>query len=502
MKLLLSIAVWLGWIAGATLGADADLQPPAKYERPVLIEFTGTITGSLEQFVRSKLEAAHRQKADLVIVQIDSPGGQVGPSLNLAEAFREIGWARTVAYVPSEALSGAAIAALGCRDIVLHPQARIGDAGPIFLGEDALFRHAPEKIRSDLAARVRELATETNRPPALAEAMVDMDLVVYYARNTKSGEERFLSDREIAALDDSADWEKVKPVLESGEKRFLTVTGPRAVELKLANATVTDFAGLQRLYGWTGTPRVMRRTAVDTTVYVLNRPAITVLLFFIGLMALYAELSAPGIGFGGLVSLLCFGLFFWSRFLGGTSGWLEILLFGIGAIFLGVELFVLPGFGVAGVTGLLLMLTSVIMASQEFTIPRTTHEFEIFSNSLLVVAISGVLVVAGAVFVSRHYGSIPVLGSLVLAPPTDETFAADSPEEAKTLLAAAQAVARNQVHVGDWGRAHSPLRPAGKAAFADLLVDVVADGSFVEAGRQVRVIDVSGHRIVVREIEA
>ena len=72
----------------------------------------------------------------------------------------------------------------------------------------------------------------------------------------------------------------------------------------------------------------------------------------IGAVALYFELSAPGIGLGGLIAGLCFTLFFWSRFLGGTAGWLEVILVLAGAAFLAVEIFVLPGFGIAGITGL------------------------------------------------------------------------------------------------------------------------------------------------------
>jgi len=82
---------------------------------------------------------------------------------------------------------------------------------------------------------------------------------------------------------------------------------------------------------------------VDAAVTILNLPLITGLLFVIGLVALYVEFSAPGIGMGGLIAGLCFAIFFWSRFLGGTAGWLEVILFLAGVAFLAVELFVLPG---------------------------------------------------------------------------------------------------------------------------------------------------------------
>ena len=118
----------------------------------------------------------------------------------------------------------------------------------------------------------------------------------------------------------------------------------------------------------------MERTWIDTLVYLLNTGVVTFLLIVIGLIALTVELGAPGIGIGGLTSLLCFSLFFWSRFLGGTSGWLEVTLFVVGLIFIGAELFVIPGFGVAGVGGIALVLGSLVMASRRFLIPENSEQ--------------------------------------------------------------------------------------------------------------------------------
>ena len=178
-----------------TLAADDDRPLPAT--RAALIRFEGMIDPIHEQYFYRKLDKARTAGVDLVIVEIDSPGGYVDSSLKLAEHLRDLPWATTVAYVPREALSGAAIMALGADEIVLAPEARLGDAGPIFQGEDALFRHAPEKIRSHLVRQVRDLAERQGRPPALAEAMVDMDLIVYRVTNRDGGQVTFMSDPEI-----------------------------------------------------------------------------------------------------------------------------------------------------------------------------------------------------------------------------------------------------------------------------------------------------------------
>ena len=325
--------------------------PPAKtYEKGVIIEVTGVILPMLQKYIERKLEQAQQLGADLVILQIDSPGGELDATLKIADQLRDLRWAHTVAYIPDEALSGAAIISLGCDEIVMGPQARLGDAGPIFLGPDQLFHHAPEKLRSDLARRVRDLASAKGRPPALAEAMVDMNLIVYRVTNQQTGKVTFMSQHEIDSSENPNVWEKGPPVLESREGSFLEVNGDRAVELQLANATIANKGALEQRFRPAQGPLIeLRDNALDTAVDILNIPLVTGLLFVIGAIALWVELSAPGIGLGGLISGLCFTLFFWSRFLGGTAGWLEVILVLAGTAFLAVELFILPGFGIAGI---------------------------------------------------------------------------------------------------------------------------------------------------------
>lgn len=487
-----------GLYAAGLPSQEEDDQPARRYKQGALIRFEGTITPLLEHYIYRKLEVAKSRGVDLIIIEIDSPGGFLHTSENLADRFLHLDWAHTVAFIPKEGLSGAAVAALGCDEIVMAPKAHLGDAGAIFQGEDSLFRYAPEKVRSKLALKVRDLAEQTGRPPALAEAMVDMDLVVYRVRNKNDGSEKFLSDHEIEADTDPGQWEKLQPVDESREKHFLTVTGERAVELTLADAVVADRDGLKKRYGLKNELIVLEPSAVDTTVFLLNIPFIAALLLIGGLISLYVEFSAPGLGIGGVVAAICFLLFFWSKFLGGTAVWLEVLLFLLGVVFLLIEIFITPGFGVAGITGMLLMVAGLLMASQHFVLPTTTRELNTSLQSVLVLVGSGFAFIFGAWGVSQYFGTIPVISWLALDLP--EPDSADASAEGKARVSASQA-AKFAVDVGDWGVAESPLRPAGKVIFGEAYVDVVTDGSFVDAGQQVRVIDISGNRVVVREVD-
>ena len=430
--LLLSLLLAGAFGAPRLRAAAEPAAPPAAEALPraALIRFEGEITPLLEQFLYRKLQVAEDDGVEVVIIEIDSPGGMLKSSFDVAHRLRDLTWARTVAFVPQQAISGAAIVALGCDEIVMAPNAVLGDAGPIMQGEDSLFRHVPEKVLSLIVPEIRDLATAKRRAPALAEAMVDRNLVVYQVTNRQTGEKTYRSDAELKSSDRPDDWQKGPPVLESGNGRFLAVSGQRAVELRLAGAQARNRAELTRLLKVDEKLLVLESGAVDTAVALLNLPLITGLLFVIGLVALYIELHAPGIGIGGLVAALCFALFFWSRFLGGTAEVLEVILFLVGVGFLAIEVFVLPGFGFAGITGIALMLVSVVMACQGFAIPTTGRQLETFSTNLLVIACSGAAFLATAAWLRRYLGRLPLLNRLALQPAPAQVAEVSAPGQA------------------------------------------------------------------------
>lgn len=477
--------LWLAFVLSLALGfAPAwAAEPPKTFTHGVVIRFEGEITRGLHRYLERKLEVARDEGADLIILEIDSPGGLLDSSLEIAKTMQKLPWAHTVAYVPEKALSGAAIAALGCDEILMAPRAKLGDAGPIFMGRDALFHHAPEKIVSFLAVEMRDLAEAKGRPPALAEAMVDRDLTVLHVEDVKTGKTTYISEREFDK--DPKLWKKIGTVAESGRNRFLTVVGDDAVRLGLAEATIGSREELAPRYGLKQL-HVIEPGGVDTTVEILNSFLVTGLLVVIGLIGLYVEFTAPGTIFGGLVAAVAFSLLFWSHFLGGTAGWLQMVLFLLGLVFLAVELFVLPGSFVAGIGGLAFILISLIMTTQGFLVPQTQGEVETLATTLVMILCSGIAFVIAAVLITRNMGSLPVFHRLTLAPPEPDAGQAG-------------ATSGPQIQVGDVGTASSALRPGGKVQFGDRLVDALTDGDFIPRGSRVEVVRVSGNQIVVAE---
>ena len=497
------------WLACVSSSVHPLYAGPAKptYSRPVLVRMEGMITPRLQHYLERKLQEAKDLGADLLIVEIDSPGGMLEPSERIAYTLKDLSWARTVAFVPYEALSGAAIASLGCDEIVMGPQARIGDAGPIYLDEDFLFRHAPEKIRADLVQVARTLAQAKGRPPALAEAMIDMHVVVFEVRDKRTGKTTYMNNSEWDSLKDKSQWEKGPPVLESNRGIFLELAGVKAVELGLAQAIAANRDELKQHYRL-GDLVIIEPTATDTAVEVLNWWFVTGLLFIVGLVGIFLEFSAPGTCFGGVLAAVCFGLFFWSHALGGTAGWLEVVLFLLGAAFLAIEIFLLPGTMIAGITGVVLMLTSLVMATQTSMIPQTVWQWREMGLSISVVGGSFLAFLVFGIFLTWYFGTVPILGRLVLAPPKPEAVAgapvtpAGTASNGTTIAGGTAGGTRDRpwLAIGQIGLAVSPLRPAGKVQFGEELVDVLTEGDFVDQGSRVRVYRVQGTTVIVRQL--
>ena len=464
-----------------TLGAEP---------KAVLLRFEGPIDGLQQQFVMRRIDEALADGANLIILEIDSPGGLAIASMDIAFYLSKLPGARTVAYIPKQALSGAAFVALGCDEIIMAPDALLGDAGVITMGEGWAFREVPQKMAEPLIKQVETLCEAKHRPPALGAAMIDKDLEVFQARHRKTGKTTFLSDVELAA---SKDWEKGNLVSESRKDHYLLVKGTRAVELGLAADTVEGFAAVKQRYGLDSDPQVLNRTWVDGLIYFLNTGLAKGTLLVVGLIFLYIEVNTPGFGLGGLGAGLCFLLFFWGSMLGGTATWLEVLLFLGGVGCLGLEIFVIPGFGVTGVTGALLILASIVLASQTFVIPHTSYEYEVMGDSLKMLSIS-LATFTGLVFaMGRYFHRMPLFSRMVLTPPSGKDISALEEEGSPTSSGM------------DWlfeqeGVTTTTLRPAGKARFGDHFVDVVAEGGFIPQGSKVRVLEVGGNRVVVKEV--
>jgi membrane-bound serine protease (ClpP class) len=437
------------------------------------VALTGVIGPDAVARTRSRIERAVDDGANFICLRIESAGGVPEQSLVLANWLAGLDPARvrTVAFVPTEARGDAALVALACDDLVMRPTAVLGGEGAAVIDE---------RRAEPLAVAWRGgVAKLRDRAWSLPLATVVPGLVVARAEQQGTGRVEYFSAAELAERKDRDEW-RLGAELAAGPLRL---DGRRAQELGLAAHAVDDFAGLRKVYGLEGDVALSEPGWADELLDALASPGLAWLLLLVGMAGLYIELKTPGIGFGGFVSMVAFIIYFWSQYLHGTSGWLEVLLFLAGIICVLAEIFVLPGFGVLGLGGGLLVIASLVLASQSFVVPMNEYQMRQMQWSLLGLlgATAGVGLLA--ILVQRWLPATPGLRSVLLPPPAEPAF--DDAESLADLL-------------GAEGTTTSRLAPAGKARIGGEVRDVISDGALVEPGVAVQVVAVRGGRLVVR----
>jgi membrane-bound serine protease (ClpP class) len=478
--------------------------------QPVMLEIKGEVTPRTASQLKTLLGQRLEGGVNWVGVRIDSVGGDLPACFDLAATLASLdpNSVRTVAYVAAEARGGAAIIALSCDQLVMHPGATIG-VGPQRLAPPPQQpprdnRQLPpprpgqqpppppprdEAVDMEVALDVirTSLAPKTDHGWSLLAAMLDGSIELATYRNKTSGQKRIMSADEAGALPDAVNWAREAAIVANNQP--LALTGAQAAPLGLAQ-TVDNFDQLKRLYGLDDIETVEPDWAL-TLVQALASPGLATFLLFVGFIGMYIELKTPGIGIGGVVAAVAFLLFFWSKYLEGTAESLEILMFVGGMVLMLLEVFVVPGVGIFGLTGALLVLFSLILASQTFIVPRSQAQLDQLAGSIAMLVTAGLGMIVLAIAVRRYLPKAPLFNRMVLEPP---------PLEERISLSHREALADFSHLVGQSGEAVTDLRPSGRALVDDQLVDVIAAGEPIDRGEMVEVVSAHANRVVVRRV--
>lgn len=224
----------------------------------------------------------------------------------------------------------------------------------------------------------------------------------------------------------------------------------------------------------------------EQLVRFLTSPVVSSLLMTFGFLGLFFEFRTPGFGVFGAIGLVCLGLFFWGHFLVRLAGWEELLLFIIGIILLAIEIFVIPGFGVVGILGLVAIVTSLALA----TVGRIELvTFPDVSAALTKVTVALILSIIVAIVLAKFLPRTSLGRHIILSTTQehDAGFVAQSTEQHELL--------------GAIGVTITPVHPSGTILLNDRRYGVVSEGEFIGKNVNVKVIDVEGSRIVVRQVD-
>lgn len=414
-----------------------------------VVPIEGVIDLGLAPFVSRVLDEAKQAGAAAVVLDIDTFGGRVDAAVQIRDALLE-STLRTVAFVNKRAISAGALIALSTQTIAMAPGGTIGAAAPVQVGAPgAGAMPVQEKTVSYVRKEFGATAEARKRPQLLAEAMVDADV-------------------------------EVPGVIAKG--KLLTLTTDEALKHKVAELRADTLGSLLQQLGLADAE--LRRPSphwAEQLVRLLTHPVLSSLLISIGMVGILVELRTPGFGFAGAIGIGSLALFFYGHWLVQLAGWEELLLIAIGLLLLAVEIFVIPGFGVVGALGIVVLLGGLALS---LVGAGATTEVMIAAVSRIVMALL-VALLAGLLLL-RFFPRLPFANRLVLDADLGSGPSHGSAPES------------DQRWLGRQGRAASVLRPAGIAEFDHERVDVVAEGVMIEAGETIEVIRVDGNRIVVR----
>ncbi|MBN1908193.1 MAG: hypothetical protein JW818_00505 [Pirellulales bacterium] len=430
-------------------------------------------------------DAIAKQGANFICLWIDSAGGSPADSMRLATHLAldlPRDKVRTVAYVPGLARSDAALIALGCDQIVLGPNAVLGGLGNHTFTREEIATYG-DMIR-------QKLAPAKSRSWSLPLAMIDPNLEVF--RYSRQGVDEYFCEAEWKEQPAHEEWVKGPMVEKELRGEPFKAKGAEAITYRLADHVVDNFTQFREIYGLEDDPALSELSWADVLVDALKHRGVGILLVILGFTALYFEFHVPGVGIGGFVAMVCFLLFFWGQFLGGTAGVLEIILFLAGVACILLEIFVFPGFGIFGLGGGALVIGSLVLASQTFIWPQNRYQMAEFQSSLMMVGGAIVGIVALAVLMNRWLPQAPVLGKVMLNP-----LSADEKEQ----LHRSESLVDYVDLVGQRGITTTQLTPSGKARFGDRLVDVISDSELIEPNVAIVVVEVHGSRVMVEPVD-
>jgi len=432
-------------IAG-TLGALAVPGTVQNESTVYRVPVTGEIELGLAPYIQRAVKEAAEVGAAALILDIDTPGGRVDAAEIISDALTD-SEVPVYSLVNRRAYSAGALIALSTSRIYMRPASVIGAATPV----DGTGTKAPEKIVSAMRSQMRALAESNGLEPEVAAAMVDEDI-------------------------------EIDGVVESG--KLLTLTTEEAVEIGYAEA-IEDLDALLVELGHEGATVVtLELNWAERLVRFFSSSLVSPFLLSLGFLGLLIEIRTPTFGLAGTMGLISLGLFFGSNMIVGLAGLEDVLIVGAGLVLLGIEAFIVPGFGIFGVAGIVAILTGLYM-SLLGNIPTTPD----FTRAGWVLTSSILLLIASAWALIRTLPSSSRLAEsgIFLPAKTASAIGYESAEVRSDL-------------VGKHGTAITDLRPAGTALIGDERIDVVSESEWISAGTPVKVLSAEGYRHIVRSV--
>ena len=406
----------------------------------------------MTRYIDLGLSAATAGEYDLVLIEMDTYGGLVTDAKDIVEMLLDFEKPIYV-FINKDAASAGALISIACDSIYMAPGASIG-AATVVTGQG---EEAPDKYQSYMRATMRTTAEETGRNPAIAEAMVDQSI-------------------------------EIEGITEEG--KVLTFTTSEAIKNGFCEGemnTIEDILN-QNIKG-EYTIDEFDPGFIEKIVAIFLNPYLSGILLMIIIGGIYFELQTPGVGFPILAAITAAILYFVPYYLTGLAANWEMVLFIVGLLLIGLEVAVIPGFGLAGISGILFTFTALVLVM----LNNDVFDFRMVPSDNILKALTTTSSALLGSFLIMFLGGVRFANSKFF----DRVALTQTQEKVDGFTARFH----KELMIGKEGVAHTILRPSGKIMIEDNLYDALTRGSYVEKGDLVTVIGEEGNALLVKKIK-
>jgi membrane-bound serine protease (ClpP class) len=468
--------------------SDVSKEEPTSREAPQgnahVIEIHDIIDLGLAFFVKRSLSAAETAGAEQVILDINTFGGRVDAAVEIRDALDacEI---PTTAYVNMRAISAGALICLATDEITMAPGSSIGAATPVGMGGAGEKLELGEKEKSYVRGEFRASAERNGHSPLLAEAMVDPDLEVFGIVKGERLEPVSPAEAEKLKKTDK----KIEIETISAKGKLLTMTASEAIKAGLAGSTPASLDELIESLGLDPESKIVSSISwSEYLVRFLTHPVVSGLLLTFGVMGIFFELQMAGWGISGTLGAVCLVLFFGGHYLAGLASVADVALFMIGIALVALEVFVVPGFGITGASGIACIMAGIYLALVKRSIPQFSWDYQELNSAMLTFVFFMVATTLGIVIIWKISPDSRLKKAMVLSTSLPAEKGYTSSENLAALL-------------GHTGKSLTHLRPAGRALIDGDPYEAQSEGEFIEKNRPLTVVRVAGNKLFVAEIE-
>jgi membrane-bound serine protease (ClpP class) len=405
----------------------------------------------MSRYIDLGLTAANNGGYDVVMIEMDTYGGLVSDAKDIVELLLDFEKPVYV-WINKDAASAGALISIACDSIYMAPGASIG-AATVVTGQGEA---APDKYQSYMRATMRTTAEQTGRDPAIAEAMVDQDI-------------------------------EIEGITEEGS--VLTFTTSEAIEHGFCEGEITTIEDIlkQNIEGEYKMDE-FSPGFIEKIVAIFLSPYLSGVLLMIIIGGIYFELQTPGVGFPILAAIIAAILYFVPYYLTGLAANWELVLFVVGLLLIALEVAVIPGFGLAGITGMVFTFSALVLVM----INNDMFDFTFVPMNNIITAVTTVMTALLGGFIIMFFGGVRLANSNLF-----KRVALTSTQEKSEGYTA---LFHNESMIEKTGIVHTVLRPGGKVMIDDTLYDALTRGGYVDKGETVKVIGEEGNALVVRKV--